>query len=291
VVRGGFSDHEVLLDVRDPVALAHLRQALRIQDGDSGHCMCHGDPWMRFFDPRGRQIAELSLHHGHGIRWKEWRSDAELVDGTVSLLWMAEMGVTYPAEAYNEAIEQSRLMFAEWERWFAAMPACLQPILASQRDSIGQVLFVPAPEATTRVAEEYCNPSCIDDAVHRAVMHALAATYPQSVERARVLFEWLGSSQSKWSGFPSYEEVPEHYLMRIPLESLTAALGRDAVSAAQIAGAARFFAGYQFAARRSPELQRLPDELRARLLAEGLRVDDEDRQKRAQHAFAQQSVV
>jgi len=124
-----------------------------------------------------------------------------------------------------------------------------------------------------------------------AVMHALAATYPQSVERARVLFEWLGSSQSKWSGFPSYEEVPEHYLMRIPLESLTAALGRDAVSAAQIAGAARFFAGYQFAARRSPELQRLPDELRARLLAEGLRVDDEDRQKRAQHAFAQQSVV
>lgn len=285
VVRGGFSDHEVLLDVSDPISLAHLRQSLRIKDGAAGHCMCHGDPWMRFFDPKGKQLAEISFHHGHGIRWKEWSSDAELVDGTLSLIWLAERGVTYPAEEYNATIEQSNLSYTEWSRWYSAMPECLRPLLEGQHALIGQVLFVPRPEATTRETSEYGSPSSVDDATHRAVLHALAAAYPNPVERARTLFEWLGHGGSKWSGFNEYEEIPEHCLMPIPLESLVAALESKLTSTAQLAGAARFFAGYQFAGHRSQELQALPPALRARLLTEGLRVDDEDRHERARWAF------
>ena len=285
VVRGGSSDHQVLLEIGDPISLAHLRQSLRIKDGAAGHCMCHGDPWLRFFDPKGKLLAEVSLHHGHSLRWKEWSSDAELADGTLSLMWLAERGVTYPAEEYNASIEQANRMYAEWQRWYSAMPECVRPLLEGQQASIGQVLFVPSPEATTRETTEYGSPSSIDDATHRAVLHALAAAYPSSVERAHALFEWLGNGGAKWSGFSEYEELPEHYLMRIPLESLVAALESRLTSDAQLAGAARFFAGYQFAAHRPQELKALPPALRARLLAEGLRVDDEDRHKRARWAF------
>jgi hypothetical protein len=283
VVSGG--DQQLLLEVSDPISLAHLRQSLHIKDGPAGHCMCLGDPWFRFFDPKGRQLAEISFHHGQSIRWKEWSTDAELTNGTLSLMWLAERGVTYPAEQYNATIEDAHRMYAEWHRWYSAMPECVQPLLEGQQAQIGQVLFVPAPDATTYEATEYGSPSSVDEATHRAVLHALAAAYPNSVDRARALFEWLGNGGSKWSGFNEYEELPEHYLMRIPLESLVAAVESRLTSDAQLAGAARFFAGYQFAVHRSQELQALPPALRARLLAEGLRVDDEDRHKRARWAF------
>jgi hypothetical protein len=285
VVRGDYGPHEVLLEVTDPISLAHLRQSLRIKEGDGGHCMCLGDPWFRFFDPKGKQVAEISFHHGKAIRWKEWSSDADLADGTLSLMWLAERGVTYPAEQYNATIDQANRMYADWYRWLMAMPECLRPLLEGQQALIGQVLFVPAPEATTHESSPFGNPSSIDDSTHQAVLRTLDAAYPNAVERARVLFEWLGHGGPKWSGFVEYEEIPEQYLMRIPLDDLNAALEPRFTSDAQLAGAARFFAGYQFAAHRSHELRALPAELRTRLLVEGLRMEDADRHKRARWAF------
>jgi hypothetical protein len=165
------------------------------------------------------------------------------------------------------------------------MPECLQPILQGQSESLGQVLFVPTPDAAVRVDNPPPTASSLDPDVDRAVLHALAAAYPRSVDRARVLFEWLGSSGSPWSGYPCYEEVPEHHLMRIPLESLVQALQTEPIREKQLAGAARFYAGFQFATRRWRELPQLPVSLRARLLGEGLRTADQDRRARAQFAF------
>jgi hypothetical protein len=60
------------------------------------------------------------------------------------------------------------------------------------------------------------------------------------------LLGWFGSGAGPWSGHPSYEAAPEQLLLHYPTQLLVEALTATVPTAPQWAGAARYFAGWDF---------------------------------------------
>jgi hypothetical protein len=98
--------------------------------------------------------------------------------------------------------------------------------------------------------------------------------------------EWLGHGAGPWSGFPSYEQVPEWCLLQLPLEVLVEVAAREPRSEELLEGAARLFASWDFGQERGPELARLPADLKRALLEHARRSKDRDKRARAANAFA-----
>jgi hypothetical protein len=245
-----------LFETTDAAELASLRDALRIHDGGIGHCMCFGSLELEFSLGR-KSRGVVTVHHGVSLRWQPFFENAALADPDVLLDWLSARGVTGPREEYEE--DRRDEAKSEWlvERWLAAMPDCVKPLWP--------------PDAFKLEWPE--------------VADALARGYPDPVERARVLMEWLGHGSGIWSGFPSYEQMPEWCLCRMPIEVLVEAAGREPRSEETREGAARLFASWEFVRDRELELRRIPAELKRELLAHALESDDEDKRSRALSAF------
>ena len=269
-VAGGklLSDSPPVLDTHDPGDLAKVREALRIEGEPGGHCMCHGDQGVEFLDAAGKVVALLGLHHGHSIRWDAWKDDAVLSNGRLLLSWLSERGVPGPLARYEEALSQQKEHEHAFERWEAATPECLRSLKA-EREGIDY------PAAYEHEHEKF------------AVLEtALAAAYPDEDQRVRALYEWFGSGQGPWSGYPSYEGEAESFLMRHQTPTLIRAFESTPDPTPQfLEGAARLFGGWTFHSKRKKDRRLLSDELKRRLREHVLPTDDEDKAGRATSAF------
>lgn len=295
LIKGGLGDgqplgNEVLLAGNDQVMLSELRQVLRIIDCPAGHCMCSGDPTLEFQDEVGKQVAVICVHHGDAIRWDEWCDDADLVDGLGLMKWLAAHGVQYPLQQYQAKLQRGSAAHAAWQRWFAAMPSCLQPLLAGQEGYAGMLRFVPSPSsvASHRAPQsQVMAPKTTHvDERRTVVKQVLEKAYPDAIERARALLVWYAHGVGIWSGYPGYETTAENALLDTPIDGLLGALQGSALQPLLLEGAARFLAGWDFATTYGHELGRLPTELRQQLLKVGLETTNEDRMERAKAAFS-----
>jgi hypothetical protein len=254
--------HDTLIDTGDPDSIAALKVALRIVDGGDDHCMCVGDPTIELLDNRSRRLAIISSHHGHDIRWNVWKDDARLIDGRSLLQWLADRNVAYPLEEYEEAARQGVEAEAEWQRRVEAMPPAVRPFADQNRNFVGE---------RTNLSP---------------IRSALVGAYPDSALCARALFAWFGSGAGPWSIFPAYETFAEEMLMEIPMGELLRALDMPELTAPELEGAARLFAGWGFHERREADLTSLPAPAKARLLAHIRQSTDVDKQSRARRVFA-----
>jgi hypothetical protein len=250
----------VLLECHDTASIAALRHCLTIiEDPDTfGHCMCLGDHAIECYAD-DTLIATIGLHHGKSIRWDVWRGDAELRDGVALVNWLAERGVTGPLEEFRT--EQQRTAEAQEaaERWYDAMPACLHPSWPQMQGF--EVDLEP-------------------------LRQALMTAYPDRVNCAHALFEWFGSGQGPWSGFPMYEGVAERLLLDLPTDALITALSQQPLSRRHLEGAARYFAGWEFSTHKPGAIQQLPAALKRRLLTHSSTSSNSENVQRALKAFA-----
>jgi hypothetical protein len=296
VIEGGVSPHGrplinlTLYETSDEKMLADLRHFLRIVDGPAGHCMCHGDTAIELRDKLGGCLATIGVHHGMSIRWSAWKDDAALVDG-YSLLEFLAVVIQYPLDIYLGCQNDRTAEEADWKRWLAAMPLCLQPLLADEGDTFaGYVAYQPpagshSPQDMTTPAHGLTRERWIQ------VRQALQDAYPDNVRRSQVLFQWLGRGGGLWSGFAVYERVPEMLLMDMPIEDLLRALHGPSLPQALLEGAARFLAGWTFATQRGAELDLLPADLRQQLLKHSLQTEDPDKRARARAAFQRNTTL
>jgi hypothetical protein len=111
-------------------------------------------------------------------------------------------------------------------------------------------------------------------------------SYPDSALRARALFAWFGTGEGSWSGFPAYETFAEEMLMEIPTSELLRVLDISELTATELEGAARLFAGWDFRKKREADLAALPEAAKTRLLNHSLQSADDDKRSRARRAFA-----
>lgn len=218
----GTTEEKVLLDVSDPTSLASFRACFRIvEDPESfGHCMCYGDPHMELYAGSAR-VATLGYHHGFAIRWDAWRHDAYLQEPERLLDWMSTHGVTGPQQEVEAARQRAEVNQRNADRWLEAMPPCLRPMweqMDHDRD----------PE------------------LHQRLLAALRDSLPQPEDQMLALFAWFGSGAGPWSGYPSYESVPNMLLLYYPTKQLLESLEAADLTPQHWLGAARYFASWDF---------------------------------------------
>ena len=169
------------------------------------------------------------------------------------------------SKSYDEDSELARAKQSEddYRRWREATPHSLRSIEVGNSPIVG------------------------DDVIARLAT-ALTEERPQINERLLVLLGWFGSGAGPWSGFPSYEDIPEKLLLMYSTEDLLGALDSAELSKAQLEGAARLFAGWDFSQQRPTDRNKLSKAWRGRLLAQALASQDKDKRERAMHAFGSQ---
>ncbi len=259
VVDGSAIGMTVLLDTADKRSIQALRESLEIVEDPAsfGQCMCIGDLAIELYD-ESELAATIGLHHGRSIRWHAWKYDASLQDGLALLDWLADRGVAGPRDQYEAARRLSLEHEEAAARWQRSMPDCLESLWEHMREFGVDI-----------------------EPMHQALEEA----HPDRTTRIVAIFEWFGSGMGPWSGYPSYERVPEQLLLKYATAELVVALTRDLPSATLLEGAARFFAGWEFRRKRKRELAQIPPALKQKLLDHALTSPGAGNKERAKSAF------
>ncbi len=266
---------------KDAEKIKTFKESLKIVEDPKtfGHCMCWGDPQIFLYSGK-KQIAHLSCQHGSAIRWNDgWKWDATLKDGSLLTEWLAANG----APRLKRYVEDDRKRAEESERalkkWLAAMPPSMKPYTKEMLDDgFCLNLFIltggkpgkPEAKAQSSPFSKYWK--------------AIESAYPDKDSRVLALLAWFGSGAGPWSGFPSYEELPEKMLVEIDTKDILHAVQGRSLSKEQLDGTARYFAGWGFRQSKN-ELSLVPSTLQKALLAHVEKSANQDNIERARAAF------
>ncbi len=267
LVNGVGASGEIRVDLSDPAESARLRTALAVESLPGFHCMCLGDVRFEVFDRSGGRLAVVVLHHGATLRWGQWESDAVLADGRLLLAWLNGHGMPGPMQQFEADRLRAQQETEEERNWLAAMPAGLEG-LADRILDLSRTGGNPSPELLAELTDQ---------------LHLM---FPDLVERVLALLNWYGSGSSRCSGYPVHEGVPGELLSRVPIADLLAALADPRAEERHDAGAVRHLLGWKTRPRQKRDIARLPEPLRARLLAQAYRSGDSHNQGRAERWLA-----
>jgi hypothetical protein len=194
---------------------------------------------------------------------------------------VVSLGYSAAETRWSSRVERQR---HRWHDWFSGMPCCLRPLLEDQARLIGTVITAPSDvENRTSHLGTMAN---LDEALWVRLKETLEDGYPDPAERARALFQWLGSGVGLWTRYPAYEEVAEDLLMEVPIADILRALRDPWLPRPFLEGAARFLAGWKYATKHdASQLKLISAELRLKLLEVGMDTINEDRKARAKAAF------
>jgi hypothetical protein len=146
------------------------------------------------------------------------------------------------------------------ERWLEATPECLRPFW-EQRDHDR------------------------DPKVQALLLDALRKAFPTAEAQVLILLGWFGSGVGPWSGYPSYESVPQQLLLHYPTPLLIQTLTSTTPTESQWLGAARYFESWDFGRTRKEDRKLLTTALRQRLLEAARRTGIPDNVQRAEHDY------
>ncbi|MER7467988.1 hypothetical protein [Streptomyces sp. NPDC097981] len=260
-------DGEIQVDLCDPAESAQLRTAMAVDSLPGIHCMCLGDVRFELFDRDGGRLAVVVLHHGATLRWGQWDGDAVLADGRLLLDWLDGHGMPGPLQQFEADRLRAQEQAAEQRNWLAAMPTGLE-------GTAGRILGLSRTGGAA-------SPELLAELTNR-----LQLALPDPVERVLALLDWYGSGSGRCSGYPLHEGVPGELLGRVPIADLLAALADPRAGERHDAGTVRHLVGWKTRPRQKRDVARLPEPLRARLLAHARHSGDPDKKNRAERWLA-----
>jgi hypothetical protein len=263
----GSVDGVILADLSDPTELDRLRTAMAVEALPGFRCMCAGDVRFEFLDADDGELTPVVLHHGEGLRWDGWDSDALLTDGRPLLLWLDSHGVPGPLREFEETEHRRERDQKEAAHWRAAMPTALDDL--SDR-------FLSLSRTGEQASPDLLN----------AVRERLEPAFPDPVARALALLAWCGAGSGRCSGFPLHEEVPGLLLKDVPITEIVAGLQDFRADSRHYAGAVRHLVGWKSRRKQKKDIAALPEPVRIRLLQEAQASGDHGKQARAERWLA-----
>src|SRR5687768_43901 len=217
-------DAVVLYETSERHDLDALKSALKLARPEKPvHCMCLGSPIIVLYAGDER-VGEIRNHHAVLVRTDLWESDAPITDREAYLAWFDERKITAPRDEVNAERQRQEQFARDRRRWVEAAPASVQPLLpeVEKAFSPGMAVFKPSRPREGAAAAPARNPAL------EPLREALAGEFGDEADRVLALLAWFGSGAGQWSGFPSYEAIPEQMLLAYPTPELLAAIqGRD----------------------------------------------------------------
>lgn len=249
----------VLFESSERRDLDALKASLRLErprPNEVTYCGCAGSPAIILY-ANGQKIGEITNHHAMLIRCSIWKTDVRLMDVEAFLQWFDERKIHGPRQEYEASLARDKEYQDYQRKWVEGMPDSLKPLWPATKLNF-------QPDLTP-------------------LRDALAEQIPDKNARILALFSWYGSGAGPWSGYPTYEGHAEGMLLEYPTAELLAAVNSRELTETQIEGVARLFGGWAFSQQRPND--RLPADLKGRLLKHGLASKNEDNRARARRAF------
>ena len=277
---------DVLASVTDRRELAGLASALEVAPGDPSVIytapillsniglelgVCYGlndgvsqpmaDLCLRFHAWSGEVLGYVELTTS--MTWLI--SGGHLVNPDLLSRWLTEHGARDYLQARGDRQSSELASDVAGTDWAAAAPTAV-------RDLTDRMRFT---SKTGRMPPDLL----------AAVNERLSASYPDDVSRAAVLLRWFGAGTGLCNSYPYHEDIPERILLKIPPATVITAVMSDEDDDRLLDGAVRLLAGFHWQRAHPAALESLPD-LRLRLLDHALSSDDDDKIRRARHAFS-----
>jgi len=237
IIEIGRDELQFLLEINNKEKIKITGQNLEIESKPQGHLLDSGYFIFDFFMENDEKYRIEFLGAGL-IRWKKkWKEDAKLKNPLVFLEWLSGLGIEKPLKKHNESIKKEKKRSKQFNQWKEK-----------------------APKSVIRsIDSDYCYD-------YDKVQQELKKEISEERDLILKLFELFGSDFGNWSGFPSYEIIPEGVLLKIPIKSFNEIYKSSELTKEQMHGMARFFSGWDFNKNRKTEINKLSIDLKKLLL-------------------------
>jgi hypothetical protein len=243
---------EKLIEIVSLDKIKELGQKLEIEKRQCGHLLDDGSIIFDFTlnNDTTQQIEFLDFSQ---IRWKDkWKNDPYLKDHVELLKWLYKNDIIEPLNTYNELVKKEEKEIQEYE------------IKLENWEKI-------APKEILKAIEEgYAYK-------YDKVYLELKKEFPDERYLILNLFRLYGCGLGVWSGFPSYESIPEGILLELSIDSLIEIEDISKLTQEQIHGMARFFSGSDFSKKRKKDKDKIPLKLKNLILDHLLGIGSEDK--------------
>ncbi|QJB35055.1 hypothetical protein HF324_28490 [Chitinophaga oryzae] len=222
----------VLLHLTQTADVSRLGQLLEIDEANTGfYCMCPGTYAIELHS-RGKMRHIIGFHHEVSIRYSGWNGDAALSNNEALLAFLSELGFSRPWEDYMQARRNRQADQVAEENWFSTAPKTFR----KYRDKMGGL-------------ETGYLPALIQD---------LDNEIPDRQQQIVALLRTYGQSDKFWSGYPSYESVPEDILKTFDIKNIIHAYLQSDRNYKTRAGLGRFLCSFDFKTIRKNFLKNIP---------------------------------
>lgn len=208
---------EGMLTIADPEAVQVLAERLAISD-EQTPVSGPGDVTLRLY--RGDELLDtVAIHHGEVLVGAGWEGPAAVAKPPRLISWLARNGISLAGLAAARLKAQRTGKATERQNWIDAMPTPLKGALAPHLMATEMAGSIP-----DRLVDE--------------AEQVLEAGIPDDSERCAALLTWHAQGTCLLVGQPTYEDIPNELLKRVPLELVAVTL--HATDATKL-GAARHF--------------------------------------------------
>ncbi|MCF6405468.1 hypothetical protein L3C95_21370 [Chitinophaga filiformis] len=226
---------QILLTINQADKVRMFHQLMEINENSTGfYCMCLGTYAIELYKQNSLK-ATIGFHHNVSIRYYKWNGDAELAKNDDLLTFLAEEGLTQPLA---DRIEQKRNQAADriaQRKWLEISPRCFNKYW---EQIIG-----------------------LDDSYYPSLISDLNLEIPDKQKQIIALLQTFGKTDQFWTGYPSYEVVPEHILKTFEVKDIMEAYIQSDRNYKTRKGLGRFVCSFEFKKTRKKYLKYITHEI------------------------------
>lgn len=220
---------KILLTILQGDKIKKFSELLEIDENNTGfYCMCLGTYAIELYS-QNQIEATIGFHHGVSIRYHKWNGDAGLAKKDDLLTFLSDLGFTKPLE---DRLKEKRNMEADRiaaRKWLDIAPKCFK---------------------------KYWTQICsMDTNYFISLVKDLTIEIPDRQVQIITLLQTFGRTDSFWTAYPIYEELPNDILKTFDTEEIIKAYLNSDRNYKTRRGLGRYLCSFEFKKQRKRQLK------------------------------------
>lgn len=235
VYNGKAMSDKILLTITAADNIQMLHQLMEIDENNRmGSCLCLGTYAIELHS-NNQLLSTIGFHHEVSIRYENWKGDAGLARIDELLHFLADLGFTAPLA---ERIQQKRNMekdrVAE-RKWLEVAPKCFSKYWTQIKG--------------------------VDNSYYTSLINYLNVEIPDKRKQIIALLQTFGKTDNFWTGYPSYEELPNDILKTFEIKDIIEAYTQSDRNYKTRMGLGRFLCSYELKKSRQDHIKDITQEV------------------------------